>query len=120
MLLIFTKDVVPVENQERRRERVDLRRMESATLGTGRFPGRSVLAECCGPELVLTHLGQDDFTIEDVRLNYSWGHSARSPSGGLLLRDNGLTYEEWKVLRWEPGGSQAAQFLPNAADPNLC
>jgi len=69
---------------------------------------------------VLSHLGQDDFTIEDARLNYSWDHSERSPNGGLLLRDNGLTYEEWKVLRWEPNGAQAAQFLPNAADPNLC
>lgn len=69
---------------------------------------------------VMSHLGQDDFVIEDVRLNYSWDHSYRSPKGGLLLRDNGLTYEDWKVLRWEPGGSQAAYFLPNAADPNLC
>jgi len=68
----------------------------------------------------LSHLGQDDFIIEDARLNYSWQHSHRSPNGELLLRDNGLTYENWKVLRWEPTGAQAAQFLPNAADPNLC
>lgn len=69
---------------------------------------------------VMSQVGLDDYNIEVARLNYSWDRSRRSPSGGLILLDNGLTYEEWKVLRWEPHGSQAAHFLPNAADPNLC
>lgn len=61
-----------------------------------------------------------DFRIEEVRSHMSWDRANRTPSGGLILRDHGLLQEEWKVLRWEPGGSQAAQYLPNAADPNLC
>lgn len=70
--------------------------------------------------LLKSHEGPYGFVIEDQRVNYSWSVADRSPSGSLILTDQGLTHEDWKVLRWEPNGSQAAYMLPNAADPNLC
>lgn len=68
---------------------------------------------------VITHLTDSGHEIQDVAYKLNWARSDRFPDGRLMIRDNGVVHEEWKVLRWMPGGIQAAFLLPTSADPNL-